>query len=152
MFFNRKDHGQAAALAFSPRRKTGRGQLLLRSWILDIVPAEKTLLSELLIAARDAQHPAFYLQAKWDYDTRATIDLAYAHAYGSDDPTHGNKFMASIFPYPKPGPDPNDPSQPNYQSVHVGFIGKPERWGCSVLAFLKTYGVEGLVAKECSEP
>ena len=95
----------------------------------------------LLSAAKNATKPAFYLQAKWDYDTRPTIDLAYAHAYGSSDPKHGNRFMAAIFPYPKPGIDP-DTGELDYQSVHTGFFSDPSRWGPAVLDFIRQYGVK----------
>jgi pimeloyl-ACP methyl ester carboxylesterase len=95
----------------------------------------------LLTAAGNAKRPAFYLQAKWDYDTRPTIDLAYAHANGGGDHTHGQRFMASIFPYPKPDIDP-DTGVLDYQSVHTGFFGDPSRWGQEVLEFIRQYGVK----------
>ncbi|MCM3874767.1 MAG: hypothetical protein ND895_29075 [Pyrinomonadaceae bacterium] len=139
VFFNRKDHGQRAAIAFAAAAQ-GWGQVnfayAAQDW--ELSQDRRTLLGALLTAAKNAKHPAFYLQARWDYDTRSTIDLAYAHAYGSDDPTHGHRFMASIFPYKKFFLDNGDV---DYQSAHVGFIGDPERWGPSVLAFLKLYGV-----------
>jgi len=92
-----------------------------------------------LTAANTAQKPAFYLQAKWDYDTRATIDLAYAHAYGSNDSTHGNRFVASIFPYKK---FLLENGEVDYQSAHAGFAEDTDVWGSSVRAFLKLYGVK----------
>jgi len=100
------------------------------------------LQEELLKAAQSAKAPAFYIQAKWDFDTRATIDLAYAHAYGGNDPEHGKHFMASIFPYDKPGPDPNDPTQLDYDSVHKAFASRTDLWGTAVLDFFKRCGVK----------
>ncbi|HZM86919.1 MAG TPA: hypothetical protein VFF31_10375 [Blastocatellia bacterium] len=101
----------------------------------------KAVQRRLLTAAGNAQKPAFYLQAKWDYDTRPTIDLAYAHAYGGDDHKHGQRFMASIFPFTNPCPDGNC-TREHYQSVHTGFFDDTHRWGPYVLEFIREYGVK----------
>jgi len=142
VFFNRKDHRQRAVLAFSPASQYWEEvnfAYAAEGWILGTgLTSRRTLVGALLPAAIDATHPAFYLQAKWDYDTRATIDLAYAHAYGGDDPTHGHRFMASIFPYKK---FVFENGEVDYQSAHTGFIRATEQWGPSALAFLKLYGV-----------
>ena len=142
VFFNRKEHRQRAVLAFSPAAQYWEDvdfAYAAGAWVLGTgLTSGRTPVGALLPAAKNAKHPAFYLQAKWDYDTRATIDLAYAHAYGSDDPTHGNRFMASIFPYKK---FVFETGEVDYQSAHTGFIRAPEHWGPSALAFLKLYGV-----------
>ena len=140
---NRLDLGQRAAVAFSPAAQNWGAvnfAYAAKRWVDagNFTPLQ----DELLKASQDAKAPAFYLQAKWDYDTRATIDLAYAHAYGGNDPTHGQRFMAAIFPYDKPGPDPLDPDQLDYQSVHVGFANSTDIWGAAVLDFIRTYGVK----------
>lgn len=129
--------GQKAAVVFSPGAQ---------NWAVAVcAPDDPTcgspLQRSLLSAAKNARKPAFYLQAKWDYDTRPTIDMAYAHAYGSSDPTHGNRFMASIFPYPNPCPG-RPCTDDDYQSVHAGFFGEPNRWGTEVLEFIRQYGVK----------
>ena len=74
-------------------------------------------------------------------DTRPTSDLAYAHAYGAADEKHGNRFMASIYGYPKPDVDPAT-GQLDYQSVHAGFAKDPDRWGTAVLDFIRRNGVQ----------
>jgi dienelactone hydrolase len=134
---NRNVMGQKAAIVFSP----GAQNWATTTCAPDDPTCGTELQKALLAAARNATKPAFYLQAKWDYDTRATIDLAYAHAYGSSDPLHGNRFMASIFPYPKPDIDPST-GQLDFQSVHVGFFKDTDRWGRSVLDFLRLYDVK----------
>ncbi len=134
---NRIAAGHKAAVAFSPAAQ---------QWAVDnCLPEDQTcggaVQRALLSAAKNATKPAFYLQAKWDYDTRPTIDLAYAHAYGSSDDKHGNRFMASIFPYPNPCPDTRC-TDDNFQSAHVGFFRDTDRWGPFVLEFLRQYGVK----------
>jgi len=139
VFFNRKNHGQKAVMAFAPAAQNWGNvdfQYAAAGWDLSL--DRTTLLGTLLNAAQNAKQPAFYLQAKWDYDTRATIDLAYAHAYGSSDPTHGNRFMASIFSYKKFS---FENGQVDFQSAHGGFSEATEEWGRSVRAFLIQYGV-----------
>jgi pimeloyl-ACP methyl ester carboxylesterase len=101
----------------------------------------KAVQRRLLTAAGNAKKPAFYLQAKWDYDTRPTIDLAYAHAYGGSDHQHGQRFMASIFPYQNPCPD-RQCIREDYQKVHTGFFDDTHRWGPYVLEFMRDYGVK----------
>ena len=139
VYFNRQNHGQKAVMAFAPAAQNWGDvnfAYAAQDWELSL--DRRTLLGTLLTAARNAKQPAFYLQAKWDYDTRATIDLAYAHAYGSSDPTHGNRFMASIFPYQK---FLFENGQVDYQTAHARFAEDTDVWGASVLAFLKLYGV-----------
>ena len=103
----------------------------------------KAVQRRLLTAAGNAKKPAFYLQAKWDYDTRPTIDLAYAHAYGGSDHKHGQRFIASIFPFQNPCPDPDVPcTREDYQGVHTGFFDDTHRWGPYVLEFIRDYGVK----------
>jgi len=127
---NRYNLGHRAALVFSPGAQ---------AWgsAADPSPIQVALMD----AARNAKTPAFYLQAKWDYDTRPTIDLAYAHAYGGSDPLHGNRFMASIFEYPNPCPNRTCTVE-DYQSVHVGFTNDAERWGPAALDFLRRNNVK----------
>ena len=140
VFFNRIDHGHKAIMAFAPAAQnwgTVDFKIAAQDWVL--TQDRKNLLGTLLTAANTAQKPAFYLQAKWDYDTRATIDLAYAHAYGSNDSTHGNRFVASIFPYKK---FLFENGEVDYQSAHAGFAEDTDVWGSSVRAFLKLYGVK----------
>lgn len=122
--------GHKAVVAFSPAAE---------SW--ESASNATPIQTALLQAAANAKEPAFYLQAKWDYDTRPTIDLAYAHAYGGGDDKHGNRFMAAIYEYSKPGLVPNT-DELDYQSVHAGFAKDPSRWGPAVLDFLKRNGVE----------
>jgi len=139
VFFNRMNHGQAVAMPFAPGAQNWGDvdfAYAAQSWDLSRNPS--TLLGTLLTAASHAKTPAFYLQAKWDYDTRATIDLAYAHAYSSSDPAHGNRFVASIFPYKK---FLFEDGTVDYQSAHEGFAKATGEWGRSVLAFLRLYGV-----------
>lgn len=142
VFFNRKDHGHKVGIAFAAAAQNwgdANFAYAAKDWVLSV--ERRALLGALLTAAKNSAKPAFYLQAEWDHDTRATIDLAYAHAYGSADPTHGDRFMASIFPYPKPDKIKGT-NELKYSSVHTGFTRDPERWGPSVLAFFKLYGVE----------
>jgi hypothetical protein len=139
VFFNRKNHGQKAAMPFAPAAQNwGDVDFTYAAQAWDLSLDRTTLLGTLLQAANSAKKPAFYLQAKWDYDTRATIDLAYAHAYGSNDPTHGNRFMASIFPYEKFFRE----GDVDYQKAHAKFAEDTDVWGASVLAFLRVYGVD----------
>jgi dienelactone hydrolase len=143
VFFNRKDHGQKAVMAFAPGAQNWGivdFQYAAQDW--NLLVDRNTLLGTLLNAARNAKKPAFYLQAKWDYDTRATIDLAYAHAYGGDDPSHGNRFMASIFSFEKPTLPSDKGGGVDYQKVHEEFAEATEEWGRSVRAFLIQYGVK----------
>jgi pimeloyl-ACP methyl ester carboxylesterase len=140
VFFNRKDHGHKAVMAFAPAAQNwGEVNFAYAAQAWDLSLDRRSLLGTLLSAANEAKKPAFYLQAKWDYDTRATIDLAYAHVYGSGDPTHGNRFMASIFPYQK---FLFENGQVDYQTAHARFAEDTDVWGASVQAFLKSYGVD----------
>ncbi|MDQ3010029.1 MAG: hypothetical protein M3X11_04925 [Acidobacteriota bacterium] len=122
--------GHKAVVAFSPAAQ-----------IWDTATNQTPIQTALIEAVKQAKEPAFYLQARWDYDTRPTIDLAYAHAYGGSDDQHGRRFMASIFEYPKPDIDPST-GELDFQSVHVGFARDTARWGPTVLDFLKRNGVE----------
>jgi dienelactone hydrolase len=122
---NRLDLGHRAAVAFSPAAQAWGGEVK----------------SQLIDAAKDAKTPVFYLQAKWDFDTHPTVDLAFATAYGGNDPSHGKLFMASIFDYPKPPVDPTT-GELNFESVHTGFAGNPDLWGTAVLDFLQRNGVK----------
>ncbi|MGH9803286.1 MAG: hypothetical protein ACRD82_23220, partial [Blastocatellia bacterium] len=134
---NRLFAGHKVAVAFSAAAQQWADATCLPDDQTCGTPVQKAMLS----AAKNATKPAFYLQAKWDYDTRPTIDLAYAHAYGSSDPKHGNRFMASIFSYPKPGIDP-DTGELDFQSVHTGFYSDTDQWGPTVLEFIRQYGVK----------
>ncbi|MBC7930269.1 MAG: hypothetical protein H7Z38_06825 [Rubrivivax sp.] len=139
VFFNRKAHGQKAVMPFAAAAENWdkvNFDYAAQGWDISF---PDSVLGALLSAAKNAKRPAFYLQAKWDYDTRSTIDLAYAHAYGSSDPTHGDKFMASIFPYRK---FLFQNGEIDYQSAHAGFADATDVWGASVLAFLKLYNVD----------
>ena len=77
--------------------------------------------------------PTFFLQAKWDWDTRPTTVLskvmAESAAEGAD---HGREFQASIFDFGYP----LDP-----QGTHEDFPKQHALWGPTVLAFLTRYGV-----------
>ena len=140
VFLNRLNLGHKAAVAFAPAAQNWDAvnyAYAAERWI-GATPVQDALIR----AAKGAKRPTFYAQAKWDYDTRATIDLAYAHAYGGSDPEHGKHFMASIFPWEKPGPDPENPDLPDYQSVHVGFAHTPSVWGPAVLDFLQRCDVK----------
>jgi hypothetical protein len=96
---------------------------------------------ELISAASNAKSPAFYIQAKWDYDTRSTIDLAYAHSYGSADPKHSRSYQAAIYPYQNPCPDTACTDE-DFQSIHSGFFRDISVWGPAVHDFLKRRGVK----------
>jgi dienelactone hydrolase len=124
---NQQAHGHKAIVAFAPGAQSWGNQPFVRSM--------------LLVAATHGQQPAFFLQAKWDEDTRPTAELALAHAESAADPLHGKRFMASIYDYPKP---PNDPAtgSPDYSSVHGGFSRSHQYWGVAVLDFLQRYGVK----------
>ncbi len=141
VFANRLSLGQKAAVAFSP----GAQQWDRTANCLPGDPNCGTDFQRSIISAAGfANHPAYYLQAKWDYDTRATIDLAYAHAYGSADPLHSRGWMAAIFPYKYPCDDDGIPacSDEEFQSVHGGFFGDVDKWGPSVRDFLKRNSVK----------
>jgi dienelactone hydrolase len=138
---NRNSIGQKAAVAFSPG---------VQQWADETCgPNQQNcggdVQRSLLSAARFADKPTFYLQAKWDYDTRATIDLAYAHAYGSNDPKHSRGWNAAIYPYQYPCPT-SDPSscvpEVHFQSIHTGFFTDPDVWGPAVRNFLRRYDVK----------
>lgn len=140
VFANRHSLGQRAAVTFSPGAQQWATQLC--------GPNQQGCGSDfqnsLISAARNADRPAYYLQARWDYDTRATIDLAYAHAYGSADPKHSRGWMASIFPYKYPcaDDDPRSCTDEDYQEMHAGFFGDTAVWGPSVRNFLRRNGVK----------
>jgi dienelactone hydrolase len=141
VFANRHSLGQKAAVPFSPGAQ---------QWDPDVncgpnqdncgTDFQRSLIS----AARFADRPAYYLQAKWDYDTRATIDLAYAHAYGSADPKHSRGWNAAIFPYQYPCAtnDPRSCTDDDYQSIHAGFFGDIAVWWPTVGNFLRRYDVK----------
>jgi dienelactone hydrolase len=149
VFANRFSIGQKAVVAFSPGAQ---------QWDKDEIecgpneqncgtPVQKALIA----AARSANRPAFYLQAKWDYDTRPTMDLAYAHGYGSSDPQHSRGWNAAIYPYQNPcftdpeppaAPEPRPCTDDDYQKIHTGFFTDPGVWGPAVLNFLRRYDVK----------
>ena len=137
VFANRLELGQKAAVPFSPGAQQWAPDNC--SYNPDCGTAfQRTLIS----AAGNAQKPAFYIQAKWDYDTRATIDLAYAHAYlSSIDPAHSHPYNAAIYEYQNPCP--NRPcTADDYQSIHYGFFIDTTAWGKEVLNFLKRNDVK----------
>jgi len=135
---NRLSLGQRAVVPFSPGAQ---------QWdpAVNCIPGDATcgtpMQKELIAAASSAKTPAFYIQAKWDYDTRSTIDLAYAHSYGSNDPKHSRSYQAAIYPYINPCP--NAPcTDDDFQSIHSGFFRDINVWGASVHDFLKRRGVK----------
>ena len=141
VFANRRTIGQKAVVAFSPGAQQWSDEICGPNEQNCGTPVQNSLIA----AARSANKPAFYLQAKWDYDTRPTIDLAYAHAYGSNDPKHSRGWNAAIFPYQYPCPT-SDPSscvpKTHFQSIHTGFFTDPGVWGPGVLNFLRRYDVK----------
>lgn len=143
VFANRQSLGQKAAVAFSPgAQQWDRSVNCFPGDPICGTDFQRSLIS----AAGFADRPAYYLQAKWDYDTRATIDLAYAHAYGSADPLHSRGWMAAIFPYKNPCVTESGEARPctdsDYQSIHAGFFRDVEVWGPSVTDFLKRNNVK----------
>jgi dienelactone hydrolase len=147
VFANRHNIGQKAAVAFSPGAQQWDPNV---NCVSGDPNCGTDFQRELISAAGSADKPAYYLQARWDYDTRATIDLAYAHAYQSADPQHSRGWNAAIFPYINPcvtDEDPTDdiPPQPrpctddDYQSIHAGFFKDANEWGPTVIDFLKRY-------------
>lgn len=141
VFANRHSIGQKAAVAFSPGAQ---------QWDLNVncgpnqTNCGTDFQQSMISAARFADKPAYYLQARWDYDTRATIDLAYAHAYGSADPQHSRGWNAAIFPYQYPcaTSDPRSCTDDDYQSIHAGFFRDVAVWGPTVRNFLRRYDVK----------
>ena len=100
------------------------------------------LKDRLVEAAGYAARPAYYLQAKWDNDTRPAVELAYAHAMGGSDDKHGKEFNAGIFAFEDPPDDACDPGQPDYHKIHGSFAAHPEYWGGAVSDFLERWGVK----------
>jgi dienelactone hydrolase len=127
VLFNRQARGQKAVVSFAAGSQSWGHQ-----------EAVKVML---IAAAAKAQEPAFYLQAKWDVDTRPTVELSSATALSASDPRHGKRFQAAIYDYPMPPNDP-DTGEPDYDSAHVGFSRAYDRWGVAVLDFLQRYGVK----------
>jgi pimeloyl-ACP methyl ester carboxylesterase len=76
----------------------------------------------------------FFLQAKWDHDTRPTSELAYTFANSSivGGPQHGREHQAAIFDFGYP----DDP-----QATHEAFPRQTALWGPTVYAFLVRHGV-----------
>ena len=97
----------------------------------------------MLDAARHAKQPAFYLQARWDYDTGPTVELPPSHANAAAHPSHGKSFMAAIFEYVKPPIEraTGEPSEADMQHIHVTFAKDTDVWGAVVLDFLRLQGV-----------
>jgi pimeloyl-ACP methyl ester carboxylesterase len=127
VLFNRESLGQRAVVSFAAGSQ---------SW------GHQDAIKVLLIAAAvRAQEPAFYLQAKWDVDTRPTVELSSATALSASDPRHGKRYQAAIWDYPLPANDP-DTGEPDYDAAHVGFSRAHDRWGVAVLDFLQRYGVK----------
>jgi dienelactone hydrolase len=127
VLFNRQALGQKAIVSFAAGSQ---------SW------GHQDHIKVLLIAAAaKAQEPAFYLQAKWDVDTRATVELSSATALSASDPRHGKRYQAAIWDYPQPPIDPAT-GEPDYDAAHVGFSRAYDRWGVAVLDFLQRYGVK----------
>jgi dienelactone hydrolase len=134
VFANRQNNGQRAAIAVSPGAQGISDATCPPNDTVCPTPLQAALRE----AAAAAKQPAYYMQAKWDYDTRPTIDLAYAHAYGSTDPKHSKGWAAAIFPYRNPCTD----NGCDYQEIHEGFIRDPDVWGPSVRNFLRRNGVK----------
>ena len=143
VFANRNSFGQKASVAFSPG-----AQQWDRS--TDCLPGDPNCGTDfqrmIISAAGGANKPAYYLQARWDYDTRATIDLAYAHAYRSPDSQHSRGWNAAIFPYIDPCKVNSDGEREctpeDFQSIHAGFFSDAEKWGPTILEFLQRYDVK----------
>ncbi|HKX83195.1 MAG TPA: hypothetical protein VJL58_03155 [Pyrinomonadaceae bacterium] len=143
VFANTYDLGQKAVVAFSPGAQQWDRTVNCGSFPYN--PTCGTWFQrEMVLAAALAEKPAFYLQARWDYDTRATIDLATAHAYYSNDEQHSRPWMASIFAYRNPCNDDGNPacSDDEYQSIHTGFFGATDVWGTAVKNFIKRHDVK----------
>jgi pimeloyl-ACP methyl ester carboxylesterase len=140
VFANSRALGQKVAVAFSAGAQQWNGD----ENCAPFDPTCGTATQRALInAAGDATKPAYYLQARWDYDTRSTIDLAYAHSYRSPRPLHSRAWMAQIFPYQYPcaTSDPDSCTDDDYQEIHRGFVRDPKVWGPSVTNFLRRFDV-----------
>jgi dienelactone hydrolase len=118
--------GVQSALVFSP------GAI---SWASDDGTQNVSLQDHLKQAAAAAKAPAYFLQGRYDHDTRAATELAYAYAYGGTDDLHMRPFNLGIFDYPLPPTDACT-GDPDWQSVHTGFVRATSLWGPSIIDFL----------------
>jgi hypothetical protein len=124
VLFNRQALGQKAVVSFAAGSQ---------SW------GHQDHIKVLLIAAAaKAQEPAFYLQAKWDVDTRPTVELSSATALSASDPRHGKRFQAAIYDYPLPANDP-ETGEADYDAARVGFsrLRPLGQWRCSTSSALR---------------
>jgi len=127
VLFNRESRGQKAVVSFAAGSQ---------SW-----GHQEAIKALLIAAAARAQEPPFYLQAKWDVDTRATVELSSATALSASDPRHGKRYQSAIYDYPVPPTDPAT-GEPDYDAAHGSFSRAYDRWGVAVLDFLQRYGVK----------
>jgi pimeloyl-ACP methyl ester carboxylesterase len=124
--------GVRAAVAFSP------GGI---SWSSDDGDANTDVQEGLMAAAALAKTSTYFLQGQWDFDTRASIELAYVQA-GSGANMHSPPFALQIFETKYPDDDPCNPGQKKWHDVHVGFARATTKWGPSVIDFLARNGVQ----------
>ena len=94
-----KNHGQKAVMAFAPAAQNWGNvdfDVAAQAWGLSLDPR----LFWVRCSRRRRMPSSLPSTSRRSGTTHSCHhDLAYAHAYGSNDPTHGNRFMASIFPY-----------------------------------------------------
>jgi dienelactone hydrolase len=138
VYANTLDLGQSAAVIFSPAAK---------EWGTDdCSPSEIACGSytrqSLMRGAAYAHKPAFYLQSRWDVNTRPTMNLPYAHGMSSTDPSHARPFRSAIFNWTGGWCSGGTDCSPyDFDRIHGSFCVKTSVWGQEVRPFLEQYDV-----------
>ncbi|MEP6787929.1 MAG: hypothetical protein ABJB40_05825 [Acidobacteriota bacterium] len=137
-YANSLDLGQAAAVIFSPAA---------HEWgVDDCSPSEIACGTYtrrgLMYAAGHAHRPAFYLQSRWDVDTRPTMNLPFAHGMSSPDASHARVFRSAIFNWTGGRCSGPDCTEDDFDHIHGSFCVTTSVWGPEVTPFLERNGVK----------
>jgi len=137
VYSNALDLGQSAAVIFSPAA---------HEWGTDdCSPSDNQCGSYtrqgLMNGASHATKPAFYLQSRWDVDTRPTMNLPFAHGMSSAFPSHARVFRSAIFNWTGGLCSGPDCTEDQLDQIHGSFCVTTSVWGSEVDPFLEIRGV-----------
>lgn len=138
VYANSLDLGQSAAVIFSPAA---------HEWGTDDCSPSETECGSytrrgLMNGAGNAHKPAFYLQSRWDVDTRPTLNLPFAQGMSSSDPSHARPFRSAIFNWTGGRCSGSDCTEDDFDQIHGTFCVTTSVWGPEVTPFLARNGVK----------
>jgi hypothetical protein len=138
VYANALDLGQSAAVIFSPAAHEWGNDNCSPS-DMDCGSYART---GLMHGAANAKKPAFYLQSRWDVDTRPTLNLPYAQGTSSGDAAHSRPFRSAIFTWTGGICSGADCTEDDFDHIHATFMGAATVWGPEVTPFLRFNGIK----------